>query len=341
MKSFLFFTKQFTKNFACAGIIASSVIGCGGGSSTNSNALTSSTTSSTSSTSTSTGTTSNGVSLASGYKLAKWQSGVEVSFKDDCTMVYTSTGTPSHGQAAYYLTPDGSPTVAQTPNGKLALGVSTIPVSTKKTSYSINICPQKQTSTSKTYGGAIGWMISGSAMYNAYEANNSTVALADNVKITFSDNAGKVQTAAFIDDCNGHQTPKQGGNQYHYHSYSPCLSSAAGDTGGASHLIGVANDGFPIYSDRDINGTLLAVGKLDECNGIDSATPEFPSGVYHYVLPSGNEASTSQAAPNCLRGKVSASLAMAIAQNGALCISTSTIVAKLPMPKERRRSRQG
>ena len=329
MQNHLFFVAQCVIRLACASIIAASIAGCGGGSGSAIN--TSATTTAT------TATTGTGASLAAGYKLAKWQSGVEVTFKDECTMVYTSTGAPSHGQAAYYLTPDGTPSVAQTPVGRLALGVSTLPVSTKKTTYTINICPQKQATTSKTTGGAIGWTISGAAMFNAYEADNSTVAMADNVSYAFVDSAGKSQSAAFLDDCNGHQTPIRGGSQYHYHSFSPCLSSAAGDTGGASHLVGVANDGFPIYSDRDINGALLAVGKLDECNGIDSPTPEFPAGVYHYVLPSGNATRTAQAAPNCLRGKVSASLALALAQNGAFCVAPTIRVALLPATLTRRR----
>ena len=202
MRNYLFFFWRCATRLACAGIVVTSIAGCGGGSSA--------TTSTTSTTSTSTG-----ASLAAGYKLAKWQSGVEVTFKDECTMVYSSTGAPSHGQAAYYLTPDGTPSVAQTPVGRLSLGVSTLPVSTKKTTYTINICPQKQATTTKTNGGAIGWMISGAAMFNAYEADNSTVAMADNVSYAFVDSASQAQTAAFLDNCNGHQTPIRGGSQYH------------------------------------------------------------------------------------------------------------------------------
>ena len=49
----------------------------------------------------------------------------------------------------------------------------------------------------------------------------------------------------------------------------------------------MAADGFPIYGGRDLGGKVITLAQLDECNGITSATPEFPNGVYHYVLPEG------------------------------------------------------
>ncbi|MFC6645699.1 hypothetical protein ACFQBQ_08935 [Granulicella cerasi] len=79
---------------------------------------------------------------------------------------------------------------------------------------------------------------------------------------------------------------------------------------GASHIIGIALDGFPIYGGRDVNGNIVDV-TLDACNGITSATPEFPGGAYHYVLPldaSGNPVKTKQSSMNCYTGTVSATL---------------------------------
>ena len=80
---------------------------------------------------------------------------------------------------------------------------------------------------------------------------------------------------------------------------------------GPSHLIGFALDGFPIYGGRDINGNAVAVSQLDACNGITSATPEFPSGAYHYVLPVG--VTGKQSSLNCYAGTVS-EMQMAIAR---------------------------
>ena len=265
--------------------------------------------------------TATGASLLAGYQQARWQPGVTVSFPDNCTMRYSSTGAPSHGQAAYYLVPNpAAPTVAVTPTGGLALSVGTVPTSTRVTSYTINICSSVTSTTTSTRGGSTGWMISGSAMFNAYEGDMVTIANADNVTYTFTDASGRAQTAAFLDGCSGHQTPSNAGNTYHYHGYSSCLASAAGDgASGASHIVGVALDGFPIYGDRDINGALVPVSSLDQCNGTISPTPEFPNGVYHYVLPSGAERNTSRAAPPCYRGSVSASLQFAIAASGMWC----------------------
>lgn len=223
------------------------------------------------------------------------------------------------------LTPDGSPAVIKTVSGTISLGVTAPTASTRSSSYTLNICPSIQTSSTRTSGGAIGWMISGAAMFNAFEADNVTVAMADNVSYSFKDVNGVAQTASFLDACNGHQTPRPS-LQYHYHSWSPCLMQAAGDTAsGPSHLIGVANDGFPIYSDRDANGKQVDVSALDECNGISSPTPEFPAGVYHYVLPSSTAVNTAQAAPRCLKGKVSTSLTVAIAQSAAICVAPSRV----------------
>lgn len=267
--------------------------------------------------------TSTATSLADGYRQAKWQTGVSVSFSGDCTMSYTSTGTPSHGQAAYYLVPvalfGGSQddVVASTPHGGLELGVSQLPVSTTTQTYTFNICPSTASTPTATSGGAIGWVVSGAAMFNAYEGDMTTVATSDNVSYSFVDTKGVTQTASFLDTCGGHQAPN---NQYHYHGWSSCLSEEAGDTdAGPSHLVGIALDGYPIYGDRDINGHQVAVTALDECNGITSATPEFPSGVYHYVLPRGSV--TGQAAPRCLRGTVPAQLAMAVAQTASVCVT--------------------
>ena len=85
----------------------------------------------------------------------------------------------------------------------------------------------------------------------------------------------------FLDDCSGHPTPQ---GQYHYHALPGCVVAVVDDEGGPSHAIGIAFDGYPIYGNRDIDGAVIDPDTLDECNGIDSATPEFPDGVYHYVL---------------------------------------------------------
>lgn len=70
---------------------------------------------------------------------------------------------------------------------------------------------------------------------------------------------------------------------------------------GPSHIIGYAFDGFPIYGDRDRSGQPVNPATLDEFNGIDSPTPEFPSGIYHYVML---DVPSVQSTIRCLHGKL-------------------------------------
>ena len=236
-------------------------------------------------------TTPSTTSLAAGYKLAKWASNVSVTYPSECTMTITSDGQPNHAIDAYYLEPPigGDTTVvAHTSQSGMALAVVPYSVGAGNTTVSFNICPTKAATTTATSGGGIGLMISGPALFNATEGQNGTVpALSDNVSYAFTDGTGTARTARFIDACNGHPTPKLAGNTYHYHGLSSCITAQVDTVGGPSHLIGVAADGFPIYGGRDLSGNVVTLAQLDECNGITSATPEFPSGVYHYVLPEG------------------------------------------------------
>ena len=148
-------------------------------------------------------------------------------------------------------------------------------------------------------------MISGSVLFGAAEiAGHRATTIQDNVAHTFTSLEGETVTAQFIDHCNGHPTPADAGNSYHYHGLSDCVTSLVDDSpSGPSHLIGVALDGFPIYGDRDIHGQPVPPQRLDACNGITSPTPEFPQGVYHYVLPSGIKA--HNASMRCYSGHIS------------------------------------
>ncbi len=121
--------------------------------------------------------------------------------------------------------------------------------------------------------------------------------------------------------CCGH--PQRNG-VYHYHKYPTCLQLLTGNNsrtekekcdeidallanGGHSPLLGFARDGFPIYgpvgwadsgritkllqsgytgSDDSFGNPryITSSGDLDQCNGLTSPTPEFPEGIYHYVM---------------------------------------------------------
>lgn len=238
------------------------------------------------------------------YKAVNWGSNMTVTFPSTCTMTIKTTGVPSY-HAAYYLAPVTTGTVVATTGSGLKLGMiayTSIASGLGASTTSYNICPAKAASTTTTNMGSIGMMISGVAMFNAYEATG-TVAVSDNVSYTFTDTAGNSQTASFLDDCSGHSNGGASASAtWHYHAVPTCVTSLVDTATGPSHLIGIALDGFPIYGGRDINGNVIDVAKLDACNGITSATPEFPDGKYHYVLPIG--VTTKQSSLPCYSGTV-------------------------------------
>lgn len=259
-------------------------------------------------------TTTTTNAYATAYKSMTWASGVTVTFPTSCSMTVSASGQP-YTHAAYYLAPvmTGGTVVATTPSG-IQLGLisaSGLLSNDNKVTATFNICPTKATSTTATSGGSIGLIGAGTALFDPYEAT-ATVALSDNASYTFTQN-GTTYTASFLDTCNQHTTGGAGGggSTWHFHGNPTCWTSVVDGATGPSHIIGIALDGFPIYGGRDINGNVVSVASLDACNGITSATPEFPSGAYHYVLPidsNGNAITTKQSSLNCYAGTVSATL---------------------------------
>jgi hypothetical protein len=220
-------------------------------------------------------------------------------------MTITTTGQPDYTPNAYYLAPtSGTETaVAYTSQTNTPLAVisyeTMIKPSLKGASVTLDDCPAKASTTTATSLGAIGYLISGTAMFNPFEMDASTAAVADNASYTFTDSTGTQQTAWFLDQCDSHSN----GTTWHAHGNPNCVTSQVDTSTGPSHIIGIALDGFPIYGGRDIDGNVIAVSQLDACNGITSATPEFPNGAYHYVLPIG--VTTKYASINCYSGTVS------------------------------------
>lgn len=275
--------------------------------------------------SSSTGSTTDNA-YATAYKAVNWGSTVTVSFPSACEMTLTTTGLPDYTPNAYYLAPSsGSDTVVahtavtNTPLSLISYA-NMIEPNLQGSTTTLNICPEKAVSTTATNLGAIGYLISGTAMFNPYEMNGSTAAVADNASYTFTDQNGAQQTAYFIDQCNSHSN----GTTWHAHGNPSCVTSQVDTSTGPSHIIGIALDGFPIYGGRDIDGNIISVSQLDACNGITSATPEFPNGAYHYVLPIG--VTTRQASINCYSGTVSGSL---IAQASKTACNMKTMFAMI------------
>jgi len=228
-------------------------------------------------------------STESGLQMAKWGSNVTVSFANG-TMRYRSNGIPNHARQTEYALPTGGTRV---PNASSAYAGAD-PTVAQSYDYQIPLTPKKAGTPTSTSLGTIGVMISGAALFNPYEGDGATVAMANN--FTVKNASGK--DIAFLDACNGHPTPM---GMYHYHALPPCVTATVDTENGPSHIIGVAFDGYPIYGDRDINGKQLTASDLDQCSGITSATPEFPKGTYHYVLLKSNNATSSI---RCFSGEV-------------------------------------
>jgi YHYH protein len=230
---------------------------------------------------TSEATSATTVSNESGLKSARWGSNVTVTFANG-VMRYQSNGLPNHARQAEYALPRAG---VRIPDANSAYAGAD-PSRAQSYDYQIPLVPTKAATPTSTSLGTIGVMISGAALFNPYEGDGTTVAMANN--FTVQNASG--QNVAFLDACNGHPTPM---GMYHYHALPPCVTATVDVAGGPSHIIGVAFDGFPIYGDRDITGKQLVAADLDRCSGITSPTPEFPQGVYHYVLLSSADASSS------------------------------------------------
>lgn len=71
-----------------------------------------------------------------------------------------------------------------------------------------------------------------------------------------------------LDRCGGHAGR---GDDYHYHASPTCMLEMIPNLSDAT-IIGWAFDGFPLYSERNPDGTEIASGELDVCNGqVDAA----------------------------------------------------------------------
>ena len=220
---------------------------------------------------------------------ASWFSNVKLSFSGDSVTV-VSDGMPSW-MAEKYAIPNAGVVVPESAND-VTLGLASKLVYAQNLNYSLTLNPVKAASPTTTSLGAIGILANGAVIFNPYEGDGKTIAVTGNVYLNDSNGV----KWAFLDVCNGH--PGMGG-MYHYHAMPPCVTSIIDKVGGPSHILGIAFDGFLIYGDRDINGNIVKSTQLDTCNGITSPTPEFPQGVYHYVL---TEEKSNRSTINCFSG---------------------------------------
>jgi len=242
------------------------------------------------------------VATSSAIKAAKWNPTVKLTYSKSSVLMQP-TGIPNHARDAYYAVPNAGVVVPDATTANIIKD----PTKAQTYNFTIPTTPKYSSKVTNTSLGSIGVMISGAVLYNPFEGDGKTVAMASNFTIT--DASGI--TASFVDKCAGHPTPGQGA--YHYHGLPTCVTAKVDKVGKPSHIIGFALDGFPIYGDRDNKGKQVTAKNLDKCNGINSATPEFPKGIYHYVLLATLDARSSIA---CFHGEVDASQIQAMPPMG-------------------------
>ena len=147
-------------------------------------------------------------------------------------------------------------------------------ISGQTLSYALSANPT-YSSTPNCMGGEVGVMLTGVALFNAFDAGGRDAG------------AWEVQ-----DNCGGHPESK---GEYHYHTLSGCIKDISVKT-----VIGFALDGFPITGPQVGTGNILTTDDLDECHGLTSAVTLDGKTVttYHYVMTQDFPYSAS-----CFRGK--------------------------------------
>jgi hypothetical protein len=215
-------------------------------------------------------------STAKAVRHTHWASNVKVTVSGS-SFRFRSDGIPKRGVLSEYAVPNPGVVVPNETNSHVAPRSQV--VKSQRYDFKITTKPRKAKQVTDVFTGPVGVMISGGLIFNPYEGDGKTVAMASN--FTLKDAQGN--DVPFLDDCNGHPSPGPV-YAYHYHGLPACVTKTVDKKHGPSHIIGYAFDGFPIYGDRDIHGRQIDADQLDKCNGITSPTPEFPHGIYHYVL---------------------------------------------------------
>jgi hypothetical protein len=180
----------------------------------------------------------------------RFQSAVTITI-EGTNVVLKSNGVPDHkspywgsGNAMYE-----APQAGMVPNPNLIVSQSL--------TLRVPSSPAVAGTTSDTPLGPIGMAVNGVPLFNQYAAGRSPL-------------NGEIIS---FDRYNGHP---QNSGQYHYHFEPLWLTTS----NGASSLIGVLLDGFPVYGPKDPDGTTPS--NLDACNGHTHATADAPAGIYHY-----------------------------------------------------------
>jgi len=240
-----------------------------------------------------------GVDTASAVATAAWSDNVTVTIDADAnTFRFESDGMPSHGFEDHYMIPtDPSDQPFSDKPAEFFDIVNSADYFTKSpVETTITTLPVYIETATDTSLGRIGVAITGAQIFNDYENAERTVVAQDDQVIH--------DHVAFLDACNGHTLVN--GRDYHYHGIPVCITGDL-DAGDAhSVMIGVLEDGFPVYGNFGAGGAMMTNADLDECSGHFGEAPEFSDGIYHYHL-------TADEAPymiDCYHGVIEQTAAM-------------------------------
>lgn len=215
----------------------------------------------------------NGVATCLDSALPSW---IKDNFK--CVVAYVSgtnyvikTKNLPNTKSYYYTAYSGStaltsaPLYEALPSGNTTAGRNVI--ASQNLTFTIPATPSTGSGTVSTQGGlvAIGVTLNGLAVFNNAAAPPDVLA---SEAITFDNYQGHPQNTGV----------------YHHHAAVPKVCDGVANTNNStacsgSKLIGIALDGYPIYSQKNDSGVAPT---LDAFHGTTGTTKEFPNGTYHY-----------------------------------------------------------
>ncbi len=218
-----------------------------------------------------------GVNTASAVEAAGWADTVTLTVDSGAnTFRFQSNGIPSHGFAEQYLIP--SDPTDQPFSGQPAEFFDVVNsadyFTETEVDTTITTLPVYVDVVTETSLGRIGVAISGAQIFNDYEDMGRAVVAQDDQVIH--------DHAAFLDTCNGHTLAN--GSDDHYHGIPVCITAPLEQPDQHSVMIGVLEDGFPVYGNQGVAGAIMTNADLDECSGHFGITQDFPDGIYHYHL---------------------------------------------------------
>jgi len=192
-------------------------------------------------------------------------SGTDAGGADRCTVVRNSVTAAGFGDkvtvvcdATYaYITSDTFPSHVKM-DGITGTN-DQVPVPAPKYASPVTLAPTKAT-TPTSIDAALGVAVNGVPIYD-YSSQGTNDLSAYDAKLD------TVLTGE-LDQCNGHSGR---GDDYHYHASPKCMIAAMANAGPGA-ILGWAFDGYPIYGSTNPDGSAIAAGELDVCNGKSDAT---------------------------------------------------------------------